>query len=290
MTFDLKTSWEFERLSDVQAGLGESPVWSSDENCIWWVDIEGHQLLRTEANSGATQAWPTPEEIGFVTPGKDDAIFVGMETGLFSFKSATGTFQLVHNLNKKNIRFNDATTDAAGRLWAGTMHMENNAPVGTLYRIDPDLGVHAIETGFMTLNGLAVDTTRQRLYFSDSHPTVQTIWKCDLDIASGKLGEKQVFARLHDLDGRPDGGAVDDEGNYWIAGVGGGKAFYVYSPDGELLAEIAMPMESPTKLAFGGADQSSVFITSKGDGNKGPGGYLFKVSPKISGPAVPLFG
>ena len=62
----LERTWRFRRLSDAQAVLGESPVWSARDGCVWWVDVTGRRLLRSDAANGATRVWRTPEEIGFV--------------------------------------------------------------------------------------------------------------------------------------------------------------------------------------------------------------------------------
>jgi sugar lactone lactonase YvrE len=44
------------------------------------------------------------------------------------------------------------------------------------------------------------------------------------------------------------------------------------SPDGAMMAAISVPVPEPTKLAFGGSDGRTIFLTSKA---KGPlGGML----------------
>ena len=37
---------ELELVWDVQAQLGEGPVWSARERCVWFVDIKGRKLHR----------------------------------------------------------------------------------------------------------------------------------------------------------------------------------------------------------------------------------------------------
>lgn len=281
--------WQFEALSNERAELGESPVWSAEEQCVWWVDITGRKLLRTDATTGQTQVWNTPEQIGFcalTAPGK---LVVGMETGLFSFDASVGNFDNIYKLETANIRFNDATTDAAGNLWAGTMALENVGPVGTLYRITPNLEVTVIQEGLMIPNGLAVDFDSGRLYFSDSHPDIQTIWVAELDVRSGAVSNKRTFVSLRDFDGRPDGGALDAMGNYWISGVSGG-VLHAFSPDATHLAKIQVPVESPTKIAFGGPDFKTIFITSKTDTTSEFGGRLVTATPGIAGRGDPFFG
>ena len=278
----LSQGWQFARLSNERAVLGESPVWSARESCVWWVDVTGRKLFRTEAASGQTQVWPTPEEIGFVVLAREERVVVGMESGLFLFDAARGAFQPIYRLEGRNVRFNDAATDAGGRLWAATCDIDNKAPLGRLLRIDPDLSVHQAVTGLLTPNGLAADCARGQLYLSDSHPDVRTLWCAPLDPASGALGERRQIARFDGPMGRPDGGAVDAEGTYWIAGVGGGT-LHGFSPAGERIARVATPMESPTKFTFGGGDLGTVLLTSKSDGEAGSGGHLVRATPGLRG-------
>jgi sugar lactone lactonase YvrE len=289
MSGQIPTSWRFEKLSTQRAELGESPFWSAAGDCVWWVDITGRQLLRTDAVSGQTRSWATPEEIGFVVLAEDGSVIAGMESGLFLFEPATGAFELICRLSEPGVRFNDAAVDSAGCLWAATMDIDNLKPLGVLYRIDPDLSVQIVETGLRTANGLAVDGERGRVYYSDSHTAVQTIWMAGIDMAAGVVGEKRIFAEMHELAGRPDGAAIDAEGNYWIAAVGG-ATLYAFSPDGEKISEVVTPMENPTKIAFGGSDRCSVFLSSKMDGEGGMGGFLFQASPGVKGRPVASFG
>lgn len=273
----------FAPLSPVPAELGESPVWSEAEGAVWWVDIPGKRLHRTAVADGATQSWPTPEQIGFVAL-TADGVVAGMESGLFAFDPGHGQFDCIWQLPDEGVRFNDATTDSAGRLWAGTMDIDNARAAGKLYRIEPDLTVTTILTGMRIPNGLAVDAGRGRLYVSDSHPELQTVWAMDLDIRTGAVSQQRTFARFCDLAGRPDGAAIDAEGNYWIAGVGGGE-IYVFAADGSLAATIATPMDGPTKLVFG---DGQIFLTSKS--GSGDGGKLTAAPSSVRGAPVPSFG
>ena len=62
---------------------------------------------------------------------------------------------------------------------------------------------------------------------------------------------------IENIPGVPDGIRVDEKGNLWVAA----KSVYCYSAQGKLLGEIAMT-ETPTNLAFGDADLSTLFITT----------------------------
>ena len=61
--------------------------------------------------------------------------------------------------------------------------------------------------------------------------------------------------------GRPDGGAVDAEGCYWGCGICAGR-INRFSPDGELIGWIEMPVTHPTMPCFGGPDLKTLYVTS----------------------------
>ena len=55
-------------ICDVQCELGEGPVWDSERNCLWFVDIKGRRLHRFDPGRGAHDSWPTPDQTGFALP------------------------------------------------------------------------------------------------------------------------------------------------------------------------------------------------------------------------------
>jgi gluconolactonase len=60
------------------------------------------------------------------------------------------------------------------------------------------------------------------------------------------------------IPGVPDGLRIDEKGNVFVAA----KQVYVYNPQGEQVSAFALP-ETPTNLAFGEADQKSLFVTTR---------------------------
>ena len=237
----------FVPFSDLGAAHGESPVRDPRDGAIWWVDTAGRRLLRTGAD-GRSRAWDTPERPGFVQIASGHAL-IGMESGIFRFDPETGRFARRARLDLPGQRFNDACPGAAGTIWAGTMDLENRRANGVLFRFDAaEDRLEPLLGGFRTLNGLAWDGRRRRLYVSDSHPDVQRVWLLPLDPAGG-LGACRDFARFDRLAGRPDGAMLDAAGGYWIAAVGGGR-LYRFGPDGGLSHDCALPLPRPTKPAL----------------------------------------
>jgi len=270
------------------AKLGESPAWSAREGCVWWVDIDGGLLCRTDIASGATSNWSTPERPGFVVLTEPDGLAVGMESGIFTFDPARSAFARIVAVDQPGHRFNDATVDWTGRLWAGSMALDATQPTGVLYAIGADRKPRPMIRGLRTANGLAADAKRSRLYLSDTNPAVQQIWTLALDGDQGLLGERSPFIDFTRLEGRPDGAALDEEGNYWIAGVGGAMV-YRFTPDGRLLDIHPTPCQFPTKPAFIGPRLDRIALTSKGGDTAADGAMAFSSPISPPGQAVPAW-
>src|SRR4051812_50172408 len=60
------TTAEVTCVLDARAELGECPVWSAEEEALYWVDIRAPALHRLDPGTGATRTWPMPSRIGSV--------------------------------------------------------------------------------------------------------------------------------------------------------------------------------------------------------------------------------
>lgn len=282
---------EIECVVDARAEVGESPVWSVAERALWWVDIDGKRLHRHHPESGGNGAWDIGEEIGCIALRRAGGLICGLRRGYGLFDPASGRMERLHNPepDRPDHRFNDGGCDGAGRFWAGTMRMAHagKAGDGRLYRIEPDGTWHLALDGFWTVNGIAFSPDGRRMYASDSNADVRTIWSWDYDPAEGAMRSRRVFAGTRDLAGRPDGGAVDADGCYWMAGVGGWQLVR-FTPDGKVDRIIDMPVEKPSKIAFGGPALDVMYVTSisqgtDGDNRQPQAGGLFAIRAGMTG-------
>lgn len=278
--------------------VGESPVWSVAEQALWWVDIEGCRLRRWSSDTNAVASWTTPERTGSIALHAGGGLLAAMETGLFHVTPhADGTLESTRLATvahpREGMRFNDGRTDRSGRFWAGTMvrDMSLASPAGGLYRYDArGLSAPLVEA-LVTPNGLGFSPDGRTMYLSDSHPSVQRVWAFELD-ADGTPTKRREFADLTALPGRPDGAAVDADGAYWICGNDAGVV-HRFTPDGRLDRTIAVPAAKPAMCAFGGADLSTLFVTSIRPGGPAdpaaPAGAVFVLRPGVQGLAETPF-
>lgn len=253
-------------VSDLRDQVGESPVWSPEEQALWWVDIDGQWLRRHHPATDRTQSWATPERTGCIALHAQGGLIAAMETGLWRLQpqddgrlDAALVAPVGHA--RDHMRFNDGRTDRQGRFWAGTMvrDMSLASDAGALYRWD-ERGLVKVLDGLITPNGLGFSPDGRTMYLSDSHPSVQKVWAFDLD-DEGTPRNRRLFIDFSEHPGRPDGAAVDAEGGYWICANDAGLV-HRFTPDGRLDRSIAVPVAKPAMCAFGGAALDTLYVTS----------------------------
>ena len=248
-----------ECVFQVDARLGEGPMWSAREHALWFVDIKGQCIYRYEEATRATRSWRAPEQVGFIVPTRRGQFICGLQSGLHGFEPASGAFELITlvDSDRPRNRLNDAHVDAAGRLWFGTMDDDETHSKGVLYRFDKR-GLKRCDEGYVITNGPATSPDGRTLYHIDT--LQRLIYAFDLD-TNGSLTGRRIFARIADADGYPDGPTVDAAGCVWV-GLFSGWGVNRYSPAGELLEKVSLPVANCTKVAFGGDDLRTLYVTT----------------------------
>lgn len=298
-------------LGNTRDRVGESPVWASATGCLYWVDIEGRWLRRHQLAAQRTVSWALPERPGCIALSTRGTVLAAMETGIFElnlhepegghetdWERASGRIDshLLASVQhpQTGMRFNDGRCDPDGRFWVGTMVMDMSlaAAVGGLYCLDSRGLTGPWVQGLITPNGLAFSPDGLSAWQSDSHPSVQTIWRFQRQATSGELFDRQPWVQMRDLPGRPDGAALDVEGCYWICGNDAGL-IHRFSPDGDLLQSLPVPFPKPAMCCFGGPDLRTLFVTSiqppASAGPVGDSGLLLACEVSVAGVAEPLF-
>ena len=250
-------------IADVKANVGEGPVWVAREQALYWVDNKGRKILRL-GEGGERQTFDTPFEVCCLAPNQGGGFIAGTDRGFAHIDLEAECFAVIGNPEEDlpRNRFNDGKTDPQGRFWSGTMDDREEEATGSLYRLDPDLRWHKMDSGYQVTNGPAFDGPRDRMYHTDS--ARQTIFAFDLS-KSGDLTDRRVFAQFGEGDGHPDGMTVDSDGFLWVC-FWDGWCLRRLSPDGEIVQHIEMPVQRPTSCAFGGPDLDRLYVTSASRG------------------------
>ncbi len=257
--------------------LGESPFWHPQERLLYWVDIAARQIRRADPVIGRVQSWAVPTEPGCIAPVRGGGLVVALRDGIYRASSWGGPLMPVVHLNhdSKTIRLNDGKADPVGRFWVGTIYEPRDARKAELYSVDlrdaggePLVQLKAINA--VTANGLAWSPDASTLYWADTPNHVIHAW--DWEPEGNAMSHHRLFQQFPGkpagwrpgqpgYGGRPDGAAVDVQGNYWCAMFEGGRLLK-FAPQGQLLAEIAVPVRCPTMPCFGGDDLRTLYLTS----------------------------
>ncbi|NDH53741.1 MAG: SMP-30/gluconolactonase/LRE family protein [Betaproteobacteria bacterium] len=267
---------KWQLLSAAPNELGESPFWHPAERMLYWIDIPARQILRLGAGGGAAQCWAMPTEPGCIAPAAGGGLVVALRDGIYRARTWGADLQLLRacDYDPKTTRFNDGKADPLGRFWAGTIFEPRSAALAELVALDcRAAGAPAMQrmAGDATVgNGLGWSPDCKTVYWSDTSAHAIRAW--DWDAAANTLSGERVFQRfapkpagwqsgMQGYGGRPDGAAVDVQGNYYAA-MFEGKRLLKFAPDGQLLAEIATPAQCPTMPCFGGDDLQTLYITT----------------------------
>src|SRR3954464_5491844 len=255
------TTTEGTCVLDARAERGGCPVWSVEEQVLYWVDIRAPAMHRLHPPTGDTRTRPMPSRIGSFGLRESGGAVVALENGFHLLDLDSGRLEFVTGPEPvPGTRFNDGKVSPDGRFFAGTMDEEKlSRPIAALFRLDPDLTLHRAVEDLIVSNGLAWTADGRTMYHSDSKGPV--VWAYDYDLDSGTVSGRRVLARPTEEIGRPDGGAADEQGYYWSAGISAG-VLNRWSPDGRLDRSIPLPCSNPTAPCFGGPDLRTVFVTS----------------------------
>ncbi|MBK0391438.1 SMP-30/gluconolactonase/LRE family protein [Ramlibacter algicola] len=258
--------------------LGESPYWHPDEGRVYWVDIPGRALRRLDPRTASLDSWPMPHEPGCIAPVRGGGLVIALRTGIFRAHEWGGALELLQAApyDTATTRCNDGKADPVGRFWIGTLFEPKHTPAGELFSLDARTAPMRFDRnagGVTTANGLAWSPDARTLYWTDTQAHVVRAWHWDA--ATNALSDERVMARFDakpagwqpgqpGYGGRPDGAAVDADGNYWCAMYEGGRLLQL-SPGGQVLRELATPFLCPTMPCFGGDDLRTLYVTSAGN-------------------------
>jgi len=278
------------------AMVGEGPVWSVEERALYWVDVPAGAVHRFEPDSGATRSWQLPAEVGCIALRSSGGAIAALRTGLYLIDFDTAEVEALHDpeADQPRTRFNDGKCDRRGRLWAGTMDIEEREPLGALYCYRGEQRCERVLSAVGMSNGLGWSPDDRTMYHTDSLTRVITAYDYDSDSDTGAVGAARPFVSDR-LPAVPDGLAVDAGGCVWSVKWDGWRVVR-YTPDGRVDREITLPVQQPTSCAFGGSGLDVLFVTSAREGlspaaltEQPLAGSVFAVDVGVQGLPQPLY-
>uniref|UniRef100_A0A1L8DLY9 Regucalcin n=1 Tax=Nyssomyia neivai TaxID=330878 RepID=A0A1L8DLY9_9DIPT len=282
---------EVEQLPAPLTNLGEGPHWDWKTQNLYYCDIYGGTINRYNYAENKTYSATVEKEpvISFIIPVEGNdlefAIGIGRRVGIVTWDGKAATAKVTRLVGQveqddpkyKTNRFNDAKCDPKGRLFAGTMRLEEcgdlfEAKFGSLYKIAKDGEHDNLISNVSVSNGLAWNEKTNKFYYIDScaldvkefsyNPVTGDISNPRVVIDFSVNGERPSFV--------PDGMTIDSDGNLFVALWGGYKLFKVNPNTGKIVQEIAMPCEQVTSAAFGGPNLDILYVTTAGTERNSP--------------------
>ncbi|XP_064879452.1 regucalcin isoform X1 [Oncorhynchus nerka] len=272
--------------------IGEGPVWEEKEGTLLFVDISGQKIHRWNPATNQKETVATEKFVGCAVPRRSGGYVIGegRSFGALDWESKSISTIAVIDEDKPNNRFNDGKVDPAGRLFAGTMAIEERPTVlelkqGSLFSLNKD---HIVVKHFNQVdisNGLDWSLDHKTFYYIDS--LTYTVDAFNYDINTGSIseghththththinlvlhrqpcvcvGNRRMVYKMDEGEGIPDGMCIDADGRLWVACYSGGRVIQIDPQTGVRLQTVKLPVDKTTSCCFGGRDYSDLYVTS----------------------------
>ncbi|MFC4701016.1 SMP-30/gluconolactonase/LRE family protein [Glaciecola siphonariae] len=252
-------------IDDVSCELGEGPIWHPVRGSWCWFDILSNCLYEYQlfsSNVAKLSQHPLPFSASAMAVCSNGQLLVALESCLASYCLETKKFTPLKELKlAEGFRTNEGGIGPNGDFWFSSMEKKPSKPNGELFSIDSNMQLANRFSGIGIANTMVFDKVRQRYYVSDSMK--QQMFVCDAQATQIVLDN--VFFDASNTPFTPDGGALDSNGNLWVA-LWGGHRVICLSPEGQQVHEIKLPVPQPTSCCFGGPNGKHLFITSARQG------------------------
>jgi gluconolactonase len=262
----------------------EGPVWDPNKNVLYFTDIQAHQ---GSTNGGAIYQLTLPNTISvfFQPDGNADGIGLDPQGNIIAAGFASRNIWRLSNGAMQTLAAcsSSAKTSCYNGQEVNTPDDITSRSDGVIYFTDPTFGsgqglptqsfapgmtqgvysltkdgmVHQYDSTSSGPNGVNLSPDEKTLYVA--YTLGNSVSKFNV-ATDGSLSGKANFATGTSL---ADSMCVDRGGNVY---VGTQPGLAVFSPSGAALGTISAGGQIVTNCAFGGPDQRTLFITSRGSG------------------------
>jgi gluconolactonase len=247
--------------------LLEGPSFDRNGN-LWCVDLPNGRIYRITPDgqfhvAAEYDGWPNGLKFH-----SDGRIFIAdYKNGIMEMDPVNG--KVKPYLTRANLApfkgCNDLFFAANGDLYFTDQGLTGlHDPTGRLFRLTERGQLDCLLDNVPSPNGLVMNLAENMVYLAVTRGNC--IWRVPLS-PDGGVAKVGIYIQLSGGWGGPDGLALDSEGRLFIAHVGMG-AVWVVDALGEPVYRIRTCAEPhTTNMAFGGADNKTLFITESGSGS-----------------------
>ncbi|WP_245184780.1 SMP-30/gluconolactonase/LRE family protein [Halomonas salinarum] len=274
--------------------LGEGPGWDARRGELRWLNILAGELHRAGPDGHDHRITRLGRRTSYAALTLDGDYLLVAENQLSRFDPQSGETSdfLPFEADTPVTRSNDARVDTHGSLWLSTMGLGAEPGAGSLYRLHRG-ELTCLRQGLSIPNALCFSPDGRHAYFSDTATGWVMRWALDAE-GFPQRGEDDTFiepepwADMRQSGGGPDGAIIDSDGCMWIALWGASRVARL-NPQGEEVAHVALAARQPSCSAFGGADLTTLYVTTAQEGLADPQaheGALFALDLAESLPGV----
>lgn len=234
--------------------FGEGPRWF--EGLLWFSDMLG-EAVHTSTLSGSLTTLPlpgrSPSGLGFRP---DGSLLIASSEDRQVLRYDGETVVPIADLSGlAPTNLGDMVVDDRGRAYIGSQARSG----GVIIRLDPDDTAHIVASDLDFPNGMVITDDRTTLIVAESVGRRLTAFTIDNDSA---LRDRRVFA--DDLDGPPDGIALDADGAVWTS-MTLAHQFERIVEGGTVTDRIDMGERVAIACALGGPERRILFLLSSTD-------------------------
>jgi xylono-1,5-lactonase len=269
-------------------GLIEGPVWDPRRG-LYFSDVLNGGVFLLDRAGEVSQVVPKRRGIGGMALHESGGLVVGgRDIALVSLEDGATKTLLSLDAIPGATGFNDLTTDAAGRVYVGSLAFKvfgGDVPKpGHLHVIDLDGSLRTLSDGVLLTNGLGFSPDGKRLYHSDARAGIVRVYDVK---EGGAVGPWRTFANLGE-GCVPDGLKVASDGSVWVADAHGGRVA-VFNEDGTRRRDVGVPLPMVTSLCFGGDDLRDLYVvTGSRGGPRENCGSIFRIRADVAGLELPV--
>lgn len=250
----------------------ESPCWDLHRCCFWFVSVYAGELWKADLKSG--DKFLVKKFDGIVTSVnicKSGNLLITTKCEIISYCPNSDFEKILYKFDfpSSNYRINDCKVNSYGELLFSSFEdvrpRRKNGSIG-IFTLE-NSAKFLLESFFLTPNGIALSVKDLTLWVADTG--LSLIYQFDylelvLNIGC-KANPKRVIMVPEHI-GRPDGGNLDINHNYWSANLGF-RNIACWSPSGHLVDFVEVERDNPTMIAFGQHQGGNMGITYKIDSN-----------------------